>query len=56
MAGRMDGQRIVVTGGAGFIGVHSVEALLDAGADVLVIDEHAIEVEDHCGNKHNVLL
>lgn len=39
MSWALDGQRIVVTGGAGFIGVHSVEALLEAGADVLVIDD-----------------
>jgi UDP-glucose 4-epimerase len=39
MAEVMHGQRVVVTGGAGFIGVHSVEAVLDAGAAVLVIDD-----------------
>jgi UDP-glucose 4-epimerase len=32
-------KRVVVTGGAGFIGVHSVEALLEAGAEVLVVDD-----------------
>jgi UDP-glucose 4-epimerase len=32
-------QRVVVTGGAGFIGVHSVEAMLGAGAEVLVVDD-----------------
>jgi UDP-glucose 4-epimerase len=39
MSGELSGRRVVVSGGAGFIGVHSVEALLDAGAAVLVVDD-----------------
>lgn len=32
------GQRVLVTGAAGFIGMHTARALLDAGADVLGVD------------------
>jgi hypothetical protein len=34
----MDGKRVLVTGGSGYIGSHTVLALLDAGASVVIVD------------------
>jgi UDP-glucuronate decarboxylase len=42
-------KRILVTGGAGFIGSHLVERLLDAGNDVLCLDNF------FTGSKDNVV-
>jgi UDP-glucose 4-epimerase len=40
-------ERVLVTGGAGFIGSHLVESLLDSGAEVLVVDDFRLGRHEH---------
>ena len=42
------GQKILVTGGAGFLGSHLCEKLLASGADVLCVDNY------YTGSKENI--
>jgi UDP-glucose 4-epimerase len=40
-------QRVLVTGGAGFIGSHLVERLIEVGAEVLVVDDFRLGQHSH---------
>lgn len=50
----LEGKKVLVTGGAGFIGSHIVDSLLDEGAQVVVLDNLAsgkVENLSHCLDK-----
>lgn len=51
-----EGVRFLVTGGAGFIGSHLVDRLLDAGGDVTILDDLSTgrreNLEHRVGNRH----
>jgi UDP-glucose 4-epimerase len=45
--GNVQVQRVLVTGGAGFIGSHLVERLIETGAEVLVVDDFRLGQRAH---------
>ena len=50
----LDGQRVVVTGGAGFVGSNTVKRLLKAGASVVVLDDFYTGSEDNLPTSPNL--
>jgi UDP-glucose 4-epimerase len=53
---KIESKRVVVTGGAGFIGSHLVDALIAKDNDVVIVDDFSTGVEEnvghHLGNPH----
>jgi UDP-glucose 4-epimerase len=47
------GKRILVTGGAGFIGSHLVDRLVETGNEVLIIDDFSFGREDNIAHLRN---
>lgn len=47
IASKVNGKKVLVTGGASFIGSHLVEALVTLGADVVVVDDFSSGSKDN---------
>lgn len=45
------GKKVIVTGGAGFIGSHIVDALIEAGADVHIVDNLSYGNKANCNTR-----
>ena len=50
MIRKLSGKKILVTGGAGFIGSHIVERLIELDAEVIVVDDLTTGTLDNLGN------
>ena len=48
-------ERVLLTGGAGFIGCHVTKALLQAGYEVRVLDSLIDQVHDRAGKRNPIL-